>query len=82
MCFLKKKLIFRVLVRFAQKVQFYALQMLKNKISRILKLPSWQHCLYITVGSGNTDGKHIATRTHKHSTGDIVSFLTEREFEF
>ena len=28
---------------FAQKVKFYALKMLKNKISRILKLPSWQH---------------------------------------
>ena len=31
---------------FAQKAKFYALKMLKNKISRIQKLPSWQHCLY------------------------------------
>ena len=28
---------------FAQKAKFYALKMLKNKISRILKLPSWQY---------------------------------------
>ena len=32
---------------FAQKAKFYALKMLKIKISRILKLPSWQHCLMI-----------------------------------
>ena len=52
---------------FAQKAKFYALKMLKNKISRILKLPSWQHCwsAVITtvdhdcdcgsVGTGSTD---------------------------
>ena len=41
--FLKNTFNFTRSCAFAQKAKFYALKMLKNKISRILKLPSWQH---------------------------------------
>ena len=42
--FLKKPINFTCSCAFAQKAKFYALKMLKKtKISRILKLPSWQH---------------------------------------
>ena len=42
--FSKKKTVnFKRFYAFAQIALFYALPMLK-KISRILKLPSWQHC--------------------------------------
>ena len=43
--FLKNTFNFTRSCAFAQKAKFYALKMLKNKISRILKLPSWQHCI-------------------------------------
>ena len=43
--FLKKTVNFTRSSAFAQKAKFYALKMLKIKISRILKLPSWQHCM-------------------------------------
>ena len=42
--FLKNTFNFTRSCAFTQKAKFYALKMLKNKISRILKLPSWQHC--------------------------------------
>ena len=41
--FLKNTFNFTRSCAFAKKAKFYALKMLKNKISRILKLPSWQH---------------------------------------
>ena len=41
--FLKNTFNFTRSCAFTQKAKFYALKMLKNKISRILKLPSWQH---------------------------------------
>ena len=43
--FLKNTFNFTRYCAFAQKAKFYELKMLKNKISRILKLPSWQHWL-------------------------------------
>ena len=42
--FLKNAFNFTRSCAFAPKAKFYALKMLKNKISRILKLPSWQYC--------------------------------------
>ena len=42
--FLQNTFNFTRFCAFTQKTKFYALKMLKNKISRILKLPSWQHC--------------------------------------
>ena len=42
--FLKNTFNFTRSCAFAQKAKFYALKMLKNKISRILELRSWQHC--------------------------------------
>ena len=44
MRFLKNTFNFTRSCAFPQKAKFYALKMLKNKISRIIKLPSWQHC--------------------------------------
>ena len=41
--FRKKQLILRVLVRSLKKSILYVTNVKKNKISRILKLPSWQH---------------------------------------
>ena len=46
--FLKNTFNFTRSCAFAQKAKFYTLKMLKNKISRILKLPSWQHCAPLT----------------------------------
>ena len=43
--FLKKTVNFTRSCAFAQKAKFYALKMFLKKISRILKLPSWQHWL-------------------------------------
>ena len=42
--FLKSTFNFTRSCAFPKKDKFYALKMLKNKISRILKLLSWQHC--------------------------------------
>ena len=51
MCALSKKNHFMRSFAFAQKAKFYALKMLKKQISRILKLPSWQHCIWVMTKS-------------------------------
>ena len=53
--FLKKTLNFTHSCAFAQIAQFYALQMLKKQISRILDLPSWQHWTDCSNSQCNVD---------------------------
>ena len=67
MRFLKKKGNFTRSCAFAQKVKFYALQMLKNKISRILKLLTWQHC-----GKSMTTAKQQSARLLPHWRQSII----------
>ena len=44
LCVRSKSLFLRVLVRLLKKSNFTQYTCQKNKISRILKLPSWQYC--------------------------------------